>query len=299
MALLPTDSLPTTDALPRMAPRGNLTRVIRRLAVALTVFVALLVMVGPLAVIISGSFTTTSYVTFPPHGFTGHWYQEAFSDPAMIASLIRSLSVAFSAATVATSLALALGIGLDGLRTRFGRRTRHSVVSAVRSYALLAMMIPAVVIGIALLVYLTRINVISQPYSLVLAYVAHFFPFAFLMVEVGLANAPETLRRSAQILGASPRQVLRHITAPLAAPGIAAGFAIVFVLSFSEVTIAVFMQQPGTVTLPVYLFNKLYAQPPTLDLTAMSSAVTLATVVAIAVVTMLASRRPSGKTAGR
>lgn len=276
----------------RTAPRrpSRIRRALVRTAVTVAVLAVLAVMIGPLLVVVAASFTASSYVAFPPEGFTLRWYGDAFSNPQMVASLLHSIGVALGAAALSTVLAILLGLGVDDLRERLAARRNPAFVAGIRSYALLPMMIPSVIIAVALLLYLTRIGLISMPFALVIAYAVNYFPYAFLMTEVGLANAPVSLRRSAQILGARHDQVLRHVTGPLALPGIAAGFAMVFVMSFSEVTIAVFLQQPGTVTLPVYLFNKLYAQPPTPDLTAMSASVTVGTVAVIAAILLLFGR---------
>ncbi len=46
------------------------------------------ILLAPLVAIMATSFTTLSYVSFPPVGFTWRWYGEAFSKWEFLQSLI-------------------------------------------------------------------------------------------------------------------------------------------------------------------------------------------------------------------
>ena len=72
-----------------------------------------------------------------------------------------------------------------------------------------------------------------------------FFPLSMLATEVGLRRIDGRLEEAALVV-AAPRRVLRRITLPLAAPGIAAAALVVFVLAVSEFGV------PGLLRVRVY-----------------------------------------------
>jgi putative spermidine/putrescine transport system permease protein len=56
-------------------------------------------------------------------------------------------------------------------------------------------------------------------------------------------------------LGATPWQVFRRVTLPLIQPGVIAGAALAFLVSFDEVVISLFLVGPRVTTLPVHVFR--------------------------------------------
>jgi ABC-type spermidine/putrescine transport system permease subunit II len=61
---------------------------------------------------------------------------------------------------------------------------------------------------------------------------------------------PAGVEEAARGLGASPWQVFGRVTLPLIAPGVLAGAALAFVLSFNEFFVALFVGGPEAETLP-------------------------------------------------
>jgi putative spermidine/putrescine transport system permease protein len=74
------------------------------------------------------------------------------------------------------------------------------------------------------------------------------------MVGASLAGFDRNLIRAARALGASPRTAFVRITFPLVRNGIIAGGAFAAIVSLNDVDIAVFMQSPTTMTLPVQVY---------------------------------------------
>ena len=77
------------------------------------------------------------------------------------------------------------------------------------------------------------------------------------VVEARLHDAGTTLEEAAMDLGASPLRAFLHITLPLAAPALAAGWLLAFTLSLDDVVIASFVSGPGATTLPMVVFSTL------------------------------------------
>jgi iron(III) transport system permease protein len=72
--------------------------------------------------------------------------------------------------------------------------------------------------------------------TLFLAYLLMFMPRALINLRAGIAQAPVELENVARSLGSSPAKALWSVTMRLAAPGAAAGAALVFLGVSNELT---------------------------------------------------------------
>lgn len=86
-------------------------------------------------------------------------------------------------------------------------------------------------------------------FTLLLAYLLLFVPRALVSLRTAIAQAPVELENIARSLGRSPRQALWATTLRLAAPGFAAGFALVFLAIINELTATLLLAPNGTRTL--------------------------------------------------
>ncbi len=84
---------------------------------------------------------------------------------------------------------------------------------------------------------------------MLVAYAILFLPLAVVGVRATLAQMPRNLEEVGRSLGLSRARVLRRIVLPLAAPGIGAGAAIVFVSIVTELTATLLLAPIGTTTL--------------------------------------------------
>ena len=85
--------------------------------------------------------------------------------------------------------------------------------------------------------------------TLFLAYLLMFMPRALINLRAGIAQAPVELENVARSLGRSPARALWSITMRLAAPGAAAGAALVFLGVSNELTATLLLSPLGTRTL--------------------------------------------------
>ena len=111
--------------------------------------------------------------------------------------------------------------------------------------------LPGIVVALALVtitihsfrpIYQTEI-------TLLLAYLLMFMPRALINLRAGIAQAPVELENVARSLGKSPAQALWSTTLRLAAPGAAAGAALVFLAIANELTATLLLAPNGTRTL--------------------------------------------------
>jgi putative spermidine/putrescine transport system permease protein len=250
------------------------------LRVVTYVLIALLMV--PLAAIVATSFTTLSYVTFPPQGFTLRWYGEALGKQEFLDSFVLSLGIALVTALLATVLGAPVAVAL--VRYRFPGR------DLVNAFFMSPLILPTVVIGIALLQFYNQIRIGSTAASLVLGHIIVTTPYVIRLIAAGLTGLDPSIERAARNLGAPPLRAFRLATLPLIRPGLMAGAVFAFITSFDNVTISIFLATPRMVTLPVRIYN-LWDQPMYPWLIAICALIILWTVIVIAVVERVVSVR--------
>src|SRR5699024_5191554 len=84
---------------------------------------------------------------------------------------------------------------------------------------------------------------------LIVAYIIMFLPLAIVCLRAALVQIQPSLEQSARALGSRPMDVLRRITLPLAAPGIGAATALVFISTSTELTTTLLLIPTGVQTL--------------------------------------------------
>ncbi len=111
--------------------------------------------------------------------------------------------------------------------------------------------LPGVVVALALVtITVTVARPLYQTVATVLlAYVLLFLPRALVGLRASIAQAPVELERAAMALGRSPLQAVWQITMRLAAPGAAAGMALVGLGITTELTATLLLAPNGTHTL--------------------------------------------------
>jgi putative spermidine/putrescine transport system permease protein len=230
---------------------------------------------APIAVVLVSSLTAAEYTSFPPHGLSLRWYAAIPDHPEFLDSFRVSLVVAFLAGAMATVLGTLAALAL--VRHRFAGR------DALNTLFLSPLMLPAVILGIALLQFYTLTGIMRTPFSLVCGHLVITVPYVVRLVGASLAGFDRTLELAALNLGATPAQAFRRITLPLIAPGVAAGGAFATIISFDDVSIALFLASPTAVTLPVRIFSYI---EQTFDplVTAVCSVLIVATAAAIVVI---------------
>jgi putative spermidine/putrescine transport system permease protein len=242
-----------------------------------TIFV--LFLLAPILAITAGSFTDTSYVVFPPQGFTFKWYFAAVEQQTLMQALGLSLALAAGSATLATVLALPLAIAFHGSGSLLNR--------VIYVLAMTPAMLPAVFLGLALLIMYSRMGFGGTRWSLVAGHVVMALPFALSLIAVGLSALDGSLERAARSLGASPFQAFLRVTLPMIAWSLAAGWGFAFMISFGALEVSLFLSTSTMVTLPVQIYSWLDWSPLDPALTAISSGVVIITLAVLVVTARL------------
>jgi len=195
-------------------------------------------MLGPIAITALVAFNGDNRSYFPPHGFSLRWWQAALG-PQWTQPLLFSLELAVLTAAISALLGAPLAFAFQ--------RYDFPGKSIVRAITLGPLILPSLVTGIALLQAMTLVGLgqLLGFWALLIGHVVICLPFVVRTVAISLQAMPGNLEPAAASLGAPPRAVLRHVTLPLAMPGLFAGMIFAFVHSFDDVNLSLFIARPG------------------------------------------------------
>ena len=181
------------------------------------------------------SLNDSAFISFPLSGFTTKWYAAMAGDEEMRAALGNTLKVGAAASLISTILGLlsakVLARGIPGGAFFAG-------------FASLPLFIPDIVLGIALLMLVTMLDIPLSLTSVVIGHVAICLPFAIAVLV------------SRFDLGETGWMTFWRVTFPLVLPGIVASLLLTFIVSFDDFLIAFFLCGTDT-TLPVYIWGEL------------------------------------------
>lgn len=161
--------------------------------------------------------------------FTRVLQPSSVSDALRTPGLGRVLWFTLWQAAASTALTLLLGFAPAYVLSRFRFPGRRALLAAVT----VPFMLPTVVVGAAFLALLP-LSWHGTARAVVVAHV--FFNIAVVVRLVGAmwAVLPTDLTAAARTLGASPRQLLRHVVLPLLKPGLWAAATVVFLFTFTS-----------------------------------------------------------------
>lgn len=204
-------------------------------------------MLAPLLMVVLVSFTDKGYIAMPFDGASWRWYAAILKDDDFMNAFYRSLALGAGAATLATLVAVPAGMAIAW--HRFPGR------EAILGLLLSPLMVPHVVLGIALLRFLTHLGASGTMWGLTAAHTVLVLPYVLRLVVAAATGFDRTVAQAAESLGASGWTVFRRVELPLIIPGVAGGWLIAFINSFDELTMSIFVASAGTQTLPVKMYN--------------------------------------------
>ena len=221
-------------------------------------------------------------------GFSLDWYRAAWANQTVQEVSMRSLWIAVSAASIATTVATMAALAT----TRTGAFRGQTLIYALIHQPL---MVPEIVTGVALLIFFAVIKVYTGYTGLgylIAAHSAFCIPFAYLPIRARLQTMDLNLERAAADLYATPLQAFRTITLPLLMPGMMAGFMLAFVTSLDTVVITEFVKSAGQDTLATYMLGQM-RRAVTPEMYAISTLFLLLSLLAVAVFFLVSRKRLS------
>jgi iron(III) transport system permease protein len=175
-----------------------------------------------------------------------------------------------------TALTMLLALPLATLATRH----RGWLTAGLERVGFLAQGMPGIVLALALVsVVIGTVPILYQSYALLLvAYAILFVPLALVGIRSALVQAEQRLEEAGRSLGLTRFAVLRRITWPLAAPGLGAAAALVFIAIATELTSTLLLAPIGTDTLA----TELWANGSTLAFAAAAPYAAIMTLISMA-----------------
>jgi spermidine/putrescine transport system permease protein len=202
----------------------------------------------PIVFLVLFSFEQADTPGFPITGLTLHWYEKMLTDSAIHSALFNSVLVAVIVALLATTIGTMAAFPLVRGGIRFA--------GTARILFTLPIMIPGVLIGLGLLVFITLLGIKLGLHTVIAGHLVFTTPFVVLIVAARLQGFDRRLEWAAADLGASNRQTLRHIVLPLIAPAIVAGALLSVTLSIDEFVVTFFTIGPQ-LTLPLFIITQI------------------------------------------
>jgi len=208
-----------------------------------------LFLLAPIVVVVVTSFAASGTLAVPPGELSLRWYEAFLASGRWRRATLNSLIAAGGTTLLATvaGTTAALGVrGLDGSRE-----------GAVLALAVLPLLVPGVVLGVSLLVFLGEFDLQQTHMAVVAAHSLWATPLAFSVMRASLSRFDPRLREAALDLGATPLRAFIEVVAPNVRSGLLAAALIAFVVSLQEFVMTLFVSGPDTRTVPVLAWNSL------------------------------------------
>lgn len=216
-------------------------------AIKLGAFSALLLLTAPTLIILIASFSAGETLQFPPAGLSVKWYVALRELPELWAAVWNSLWVA----TITTLVCIVLGFAAALVLTE--RRSR--LTQALEALFMSPLAMPALSVGLALLVFFNFIGWRVSVTTLVISHIVVGVPYLVRTILVSLSQMDASFRDASASLGANAWYTFRHVTFPLARQGVIAGSFITFLTSFDNITVSLFLSDARTQVLPVRMWT--------------------------------------------
>jgi iron(III) transport system permease protein len=244
-------------------------------AAALFLLVAISLL-GPLLMLVCGSFMKLfGFFNIPAPYTTDHW-AEVLGDPIFLHALWNSL-------------ALSVGAGLGGVlvyavvayllvRSRLPGRFIVDVLTW------LPWSIPGILLGMSMLWLILASPILSFLYgslaSLVLIMIVAQMPIGVHMIKTSISQIGIELEHSSRVCGAGPMRTFFSIVLPLIGPMLVSIFVIIFISALRDISTIIFLASARTQTLSLLMMQ--FATSSNLEASAVIGVITTAIVVVVA-----------------
>ena len=222
--------------------------------VPLTVLVSLfatIVVLIPFATILTTSFNIdVGKSLFDSENFTLTQWQTIFSRSETMSCLKNSLIFGVVTATVGIVVACTMSYLLQRTKIR-GRKLPDFLIT-------LGSGTPSVVIALGLIMTMKGdfgVNIYNTAYIMIVAYLIKYLMMGMRTVVSAMSQIHVSLEECSQISGASWTRTMLKITGPLIFPSIAAGWFLIFIPSFYELSMTTLLYSNSTKTIGFQLYE--------------------------------------------
>ena len=154
-------------------------------------------------------------------------------------------SLIYSALGASAAVILALPVALIAFRRSSALRLN------LQRSTYIPLALPGVVVALSLVYFATHyaFGLYQTSALVIVAYAIMHFPLALVCIRASAAQEPARLADVGQSLGRGPVMVFLRVTLPLLAPGLLAGFCLVFLFAVTELTATLLLAPIGVQTL--------------------------------------------------
>jgi iron(III) transport system permease protein len=185
------------------------------------------------------------------HRLTFANYTEIFQRPGLVNSVKNSLITALAAGLIVTALSAI--VAYITVKTRLRGR------GSLDGLATVPIAVPSVVMGVGILYWYLAAPLPFHLYGtlaiLIVAFVTITLPYGMRYIVPGMAQIKDELEEAATASGASWWQSFRRVFVPLLMPSLLAAFLYAMIVSFREVSAAIFLYSSGTEVVSVQVFD--------------------------------------------
>lgn len=206
-----------------------------------------LFLLAPLLIVFVISFSSNQYLSFPPEGFTFHWYQVLPQETTFVSGLQTSLITA----SIVTVIVLLTGVPAALALYRYDFRGK----AAIAAFFLSPLLVPTIVLALGLVLVLGPLGLTNTYESIIIGHIGITIPYVIRTTLMSISTSDTSCEEAARVLGANGFTVFRRITLPIIAPGVISGGVIAFIVSFDEAVISLFVAESGRPTLPVQVLR--------------------------------------------
>jgi putative spermidine/putrescine transport system permease protein len=214
-----------------------------------------LFVLSPLVIIVISSFSSASYGAWPPPGWSTKWYTNLAQQEGLGQAVYSSLYIAIWTTVVVVVIGTCASIAFHRYST--------TPLKLLSTFSLSPMVVPKVALGLGAFLLIHTFGVFQGVSGIILMHIVITLPFVIIVLTAAMSRTDPTLDEAARDLGARPLRAFRASTLFAIKPAIIASALFVFIISFDEVDMTVFMLAPDQSTLPVwmYVYMQKYQDP--------------------------------------
>ena len=209
--------------------------------------IVIVFLAAPTFFIVPVSFTEEGFLTWPPKGFSLQWYETVFADSSPYpAAFLRSVLVALFAGF----FAMLIGVPAAFMLVRkqfFGK-------SVIFAFLVSPIITPHIILAVSLFYLFARLHLIGTYLGLILGHTVITMPYVIVTVMAVIKNYDLRLDQAAWTLGAGKLKTLWFVTFPIIKGGLIAAFMFAFIISFDELTMAIYLTGGEFATLPKHMW---------------------------------------------
>ena len=218
---------------------------------ALVIIFAIIVVGIPFATVFATSFTTNMGKSlFEAGNFTTKYWQVVFTRQQILNSAKNSII----SASVAATAGIVISCVMAYLLTRTRAKGRHIPDFLIT----LGSGTPSIVMALGLIMTVNGkciINIYNTLFIMIVAYMIKYLMMGIRTIVSAMSQIHESLEEAAQISGAGWIKRFKDITIPLIAPSVVAGWFLIFMPCFYELTMSTLLYSTDTKTIGFELYQ--------------------------------------------